>query len=122
MYIDYTSRDIIQGISVSNNIFANTSKEFIYNETGRPSIVSIERNLYDNTPAMYNASDRSPRIGNPQFANAARNDFELQPRSPAIGVGLVISGITRDYEYRVRSLGSKYDIGAYACASSGRPR
>ncbi len=50
---------------------------------------------------------------NPQFVNAAANDFRLQATSSAIDAGVAISVVTTDYSGISRPQGCCYDIGAY---------
>jgi hypothetical protein len=51
----------------------------------------------------------------PQFADSANNDFHLKNYSPAIGLGSIIGGITKDFEGNNRSIptGSLPDAGAF---------
>jgi parallel beta-helix repeat protein len=50
---------------------------------------------------------------NPNFINAAGNDFRLLSSSPAIDTGMTLSSVTVDFARSVRPHGSAYDIGAY---------
>ena len=54
----------------------------------------------------------------PQFVNAAANDFRLQAKSPAINAGVTISAVTTDYSGISRPQDCCYDIGAYEYQSS----
>jgi Fibronectin type III domain/Right handed beta helix region len=49
----------------------------------------------------------------PQFVNAAGQDFHLQPSSPAIDHGTTLAAVTTDKEGIIRPQGGAYDIGAY---------
>jgi hypothetical protein len=50
---------------------------------------------------------------NPQFVNAAANDFSLQAGSPAIDAGVAISLVTTDIKGVSRPQGAAYDVGTY---------
>jgi len=50
---------------------------------------------------------------NPNFVNAAGNDFRLLSSSPAIDAGMTLSSVTLDFARRPRPQGSGYDIGAH---------
>ena len=58
----------------------------------------------------------------PQFTNAAKNNFTLRPTSPAIDTGTALPGITTDYTGTPRPQGKGYDIGAYASYRSPAQR
>jgi hypothetical protein len=120
--IDYTSRDVMSGFTVNNNIFANmtTSAQVpsisgyhIYNSTGRPSVVTARSNLYDVSPRMLSATDASPVVGNPLFANPSVRDFHLRSGSPAIDAGQSSNTVLDDYDGASRPQGSGNDIGAF---------
>jgi hypothetical protein len=48
----------------------------------------------------------------PQLVGVTTSNFQLQPSSPAIGVGLTLSSVPIDFNGVVRPAGS-YDMGAY---------
>jgi parallel beta helix pectate lyase-like protein len=50
--------------------------------------------------------------GNPQFVNAAAEDFHLQAGSPAINAGVAVSDVTTDVDQTPRPQGGRFDIGA----------
>jgi hypothetical protein len=49
---------------------------------------------------------------NPQFVDAAGNDFHLRATSPAIDAGIVLSAVPTDISGMPRPRGAGYDIGA----------
>jgi parallel beta-helix repeat protein len=54
---------------------------------------------------------------NPNFVNAAGNDFHLLSSSPAINTGMTLSAVTTDFDGNPRPQGSGYDIGAFEYGS-----
>jgi parallel beta-helix repeat protein len=58
---------------------------------------------------------------NPNFANVAAFDFNLQSTSPAIDAGVFLSQVTTDIRNRIRPQGSNHDIGAYEAGLSSAP-
>jgi len=49
----------------------------------------------------------------PRFVNAGAANFHLQSGSPAIGTGLILSGLLNDFDGLLRTAGAAPDIGAY---------
>jgi len=58
---------------------------------------------------------------NPQFVNAAANDFSLQAGSPAIDAGVAISLVTTDIKGVSRPQGAAYDVGTYEYSKESTP-
>jgi parallel beta-helix repeat protein len=52
-------------------------------------------------------------LSNPNFVNAAGNDFRLLSSSPAVDAGMTLSSVTVDFARSIRPQGAAYDIGAY---------
>jgi hypothetical protein len=69
------------------------------------------------TGAIYNAATDSTIDHNlttdPNFTNAAANDFTLRSSSPAIDGGLIVSQVLTDLRKKPRPEGFTYDVGAY---------
>ena len=116
-------------------IFLNTvsSNQQIYNNTlwnnGNSAIMGGDINVkvYNNfSDQGFSGTDFRNNLtsSNPQFVDSANGNFQLQPESPAIDQGIVISGFTDGY------IGLAPDIGAYefgvpawtAGANKGNPR
>ena len=58
---------------------------------------------------------------NPNFINAAGNDFRLLSSSPAVDAGMTLSTVALDFARSLRPQGSAYDIGAYEFGSGNGP-
>jgi hypothetical protein len=72
------------------------------------------RNLLVLGPLSREAIDRSNlSVEARAFSNAASHDYHLAPRSPAIDVGISLSGITADRDGMPRPAGAAPDVGAY---------
>jgi len=88
----------ITNVSIENNLFYNN---------GNSNSPKFDRNIPTNITTQNNIT------GNPLFISSA--DFHLQAGSPAIGKGLVLTGITLDYEGN--AVKNPPGIGAYEYAS-----
>jgi hypothetical protein len=84
-------------VRISNNIISNGV------------LLSAEENINASGLILANNLEKT----DPKFADPAAFDFHLRPDSPAIGVGLALSGVTNDYDGRARPRGGRVDIGAY---------
>lgn len=110
IYINTTK---ISGISIHDNILANSASTQIYVLSGAEGNVSINKNLiYSQNGYTYDTLGNNPIQSDPQFVNAGANDFHLQSGSPAIGVGVGGDPLDRDADYVVRP-SSPIDLGAF---------
>jgi hypothetical protein len=82
---------------IQNNIIYNNSQDNIAFDAGSPAANVVDHNLLGTDP---------------MFVNAAGNDFHLQPGSPAIDAGVVISGLSYN--------GSAPDLGAFEFGAGGQ--
>lgn len=90
---------------IKNNICANNDSNIdTYQNHVNPT---YDNNLCDSS------STNCEVVGNPQFVNAASNDFRLQEGSPAIDAGVTIGTVATDINGYSRPQGTAYDIGAY---------
>jgi hypothetical protein len=58
---------------------------------------------------------------NPNFVNAAGNDFRLLSSSPAIDTGMTLSAVSVDFSSTPRPQGTAHDIGAYEFGGATNP-
>ena len=72
-----------------------------YNIGGEPFILLGTGTVHSNNLSI-----------NPQFFDADKRDFHLQPSSPAIKAGMTLSGVTTDFDGKERPKNA-YDIGAF---------
>ena len=80
-----------EDIEIFNNIIGNTQAGGAYQINVNPAVainVSLSNNLYFPGQALNNVSDPSPVVDDPQFVDAANNDYHLQVTSPAIDAGM----------------------------------
>jgi hypothetical protein len=87
-----------QGIVVKNNICWQASSGTVNVEPG--ATVVLSNNL----------------SSNPTFQDANNHDYRLQPTSPAIDAGVILSAVPKDALGVDRPQGASYDIGAYEYA------
>jgi hypothetical protein len=92
----------IGAFGATNTIVKNN---IIYNTGAGPINVT--------TDATGTILDKNLTGVNPQFVNAATNNFRLLSTSPAIDKGATISEVTQDFAGLPRPQGSAHDIGAY---------
>ena len=90
---------------VRNNIVANQGPVPTISNLGFGNTVS-------NNLCTASGTGCSIVNSNPQFVNAAANDFHLQSTSPVINAGITIPEVTVDFEGTPRPQGSAFDIGA----------
>lgn len=114
---------------IKNNIYYNV---FSSKQTGtcvgaslntENSTLSISNNIYYKSSGNIanttcNAGSGSTASGdfknlNPLLTNVSANNFRLQPNSPSIDKGIIISSFVKDIEGTSRPQGSGYDLGAY---------
>jgi hypothetical protein len=103
-------------IDLKNNIIYSLSGSAYISASGSGTITSDYDLYYGNgSPPAWATNTLN---SNPQFFNAASNDFHLQVTSPVKDAGTsTVNGIvTKDYSGIIRSQGVGYDIGAYEYA------
>ena len=120
---------------VINNIVYNANKAHwggvVHVEAGHAD-TEIRNNLLvgrsDGRYILYDAGTNTVSSGNilglvgdpnvnPQFANLANRDLQLQASSPAVDAGIAIPEVTSDFSGAARPQGAAYDIGAYEYVS-----
>jgi len=114
--------------TIANNIFygVNTAAIWLGGDGGEEPMrfanVRISNNIISNGVLLraeenINASglilSNNLEKTDPKFTDPAAFNFHLRPDSPAIDVGLTLSGVTNDYDGRARPRGGHVDIGAY---------
>ncbi|MGB4776286.1 MAG: right-handed parallel beta-helix repeat-containing protein, partial [Daejeonella sp.] len=113
---------IRNSMSLANPVFTNS---IIY---GNMKTSLVADNFGDNSSVVtyslveggYNGGTNII-LSDPLFVNAATGNFQLQPKSPAIGVGNnagIPAGITRDRNSELRIQKTTVDMGAYESAYS----
>jgi hypothetical protein len=96
-------------IVVKNNIFSNAGSGY-WTEQGAPLIGDYNLMYQTSNPGVVGAHNK---LGvDPQFVNAAGNDFHLKSTSPAINAGTVVP-LTTDRDGNVRPYNGAYNMGAY---------
>ena len=101
----------LYALDFSNNIIFSTGEPYVSGWSDEKMTVRGGHNLWFGRGAPP-AWDVSPIAGDPRFVDAARRDFHLQPRSPAIGGG-VDAGVRSDFDGVPRRRGAGCDLGAY---------
>jgi hypothetical protein len=112
---DSPGTGLVQNVTVTNNIFMNSSSGFIENGTVGPN------NRYINNLIWGNARDSSLMLGtqtgtikaDPMLVNLQGLDFHLQPGSPAIDKGTTTAAPDTDFDGNERPAGAGIDIGPY---------
>ena len=90
----------IDSITIRNNIvIGNALFQIRYTEID-PYVTNI-------------VSDHNLVIGDPKFIDVVNNDFHLKETSPAINAGSMLLAPAFDFDYKERSQGFAFDIGAY---------
>jgi len=101
----------VTDIVVRNNIFSQNPTSQIVNES--PVSLTVDHNLIDGTQEHTYAINGSDYVvGDPQFVNAAGQNFHLQNDSPAIDKGSSMDAPVNDFDGHSRPFGAGYDIGA----------
>jgi hypothetical protein len=104
---------------INNTLYNNNSMTEIWINTSKISNSAVRNNLVYNTLGAALLSGVPSGIQdhnlttNPQFNNAAGNDFHLQSTSPAIDAGSSTGAKATDFDGNTRPQGAGYDIGAY---------
>ena len=113
--------DVDSNVSVENNIFYNPPLGVALNSYSfTPASCTLSHNLvYGGTLGGISACTASNTVvANPNFVNAAGDNFQLQAGSPAIDAGVTVSGVSTDYNGVSRPQGSAFDIGAFEFATA----
>jgi parallel beta-helix repeat protein len=108
----------------NNTVYNNQGKGDLYGidlgANGSVTNTVVENNIsYLNGAGNYRNSGRSTTQDHnlfgvdPLFVNAARKDFRLQARSPAIGAGIALPAVTTDIDGVARPKEGACDNGAY---------
>jgi len=110
-------------IEIRNNIFFNPRNFAIDTFQDSESGSRVDHNLvFGNHVDLIAKPDAGltvadNRIGSdPRFVNPGDHDYRLQPGSPAIGAGISVPSVTRDFDGQVRPEHSPYDVGAFVHA------
>jgi hypothetical protein len=118
-----TNTGVYNNTLYNNNVIGYGAAIFLENVTG-----TVVRNniLWQSGGGVYDGGTGTVQSNNletdPQFVNAAGNDFHLQATSPAIDAGIVLSAVPTDINGMPRGQGAGYDIGAYEYAGSPIPQ
>jgi hypothetical protein len=98
---------------LNNLVFQRDSEIYVMTRsTGPAAQITGANNLwYGVGPATVGYSFENNFDDYPQFVNLSRYDFRLRPDSPAIGVGVGITGLVTDIDGVPRSL--RPSLGAY---------
>lgn len=111
----YTSTNNI--MAYNNTFYSNGGSAIIINSSSATNHIIRNNIFYQNGGTINNqgmATVMSNNLTtNPQFTNAATNDFTLQATSPAIDAGVTVSAVTTDFAGISRPRGAGHDIGAY---------
>jgi hypothetical protein len=123
MYLyDAAGKSNYSGARISNNLFITASTIGTYENVmaiGRTGSNVTASNNYFAKVGSYSALTGVPSNaenvngGDPQFVNAAANDFHLQAGSLAIDRGATLTGFKHDYDVSARPQGAAWDIGAF---------
>jgi len=102
-----------RNVKVLNNILYSQSGKPINSGSGKNINTTFNYNLYNNNG--YGASRKGPNdiMADPQFVNAAGNDFRVRSTSPAINSGIKFDFLKTDFLGGPRIKGSAQDRGAY---------
>ena len=111
-----------------NNIFSQpTTAAFIAFSPGTHTNVTISENLTDvatmcsGLPAGVTCTNNLPSM-DPEFVNAAGNNYHLLSTSGAINSGATLTtDVPNDYDGVSRPQGGAYDIGAFEFVGGGGP-
>jgi len=102
---------------IANNIFSQPKTAAVYFDTGGLS-GTMANNLTHGASLTTGSTSGMLLVGNlvnqdPRFASASAGNFHLQAGSPAIGTGLLLTGLLNDFDGLLRLAGVAPDIGAY---------
>ena len=98
-------------LNFGNNIIVSTAGPYISGWSDRVIPSSRARNLWHGAGAPP-AWDATAISADPRFVAADKDDFRLQPNSPALDAGSDL-GVTRDTDGIARPQGRAADLGAY---------
>lgn len=112
------------GIAIGGCINCKVYNNTVYNNTwigidiNNSTNALVKNNIiYQNLVTFFGSGTGSVVTNNlttdPNFVNAAAQDFHLQSGSPAIDTGVTVTEVPNDFDLVVRPQGSAYDIGAY---------
>lgn len=96
---------------------SNIDNNLVYNANGTIAQVNGTNETWAGWQGL--GYDAHGVNADPQFVNAATQNFELSPGSPAIDHGATLPMVTTDYLGTPRPQGAGYDIGAYEFVPSG---
>jgi hypothetical protein len=114
--------DLVYNNTIYGNSYCGIEDSF-YNRS--PTGATIKNNIVFGNNGGQICTSGSPTIElnnlitDPGFVNPEAGDFRLKIGSPAIGGGVVVSGITTDIDGTIR--GTVVDIGAYEYQGSSAP-
>ena len=117
------NRNPVRNARIINNIIYNPNrdlKKFVHITRRSGKGIRIDHNLYWNGGARVDfgnrpeESDQHSLISDPLFVDPYKNDYHLQPESPAVDAGSNRNEyVSEDIESVVRPQGKASDIGAY---------
>lgn len=108
-------------VSVLNNIFSNSAAAVHYPSlTDGLTIVDEHNDSYNNTgPSIYGGYPAVfPHTYNPDYVDAANNNYELSTYSSCIDAGMIFPGNGMDAYDKPRTMGTQPDLGAVEVANS----
>jgi hypothetical protein len=112
-------------VHVANNIIVGDNATGLMNGGTDPKSV-IENNLAFGHKYNFGGNSnagtwRNNLEADPRFADAARRDYRLAEKSPAIDAAVPLDGLPRDLAGQPRVAGSRPDLGAYEVSSASEP-
>jgi hypothetical protein len=93
----------VENILIRNNVLYQSGQPLNIDSSVPQSQLTIDHNL----------------TNDPQFMDAATNDFRLQATSPAIDAGSADGAPAFDFDDKNRPVGYSYDVGAYEYGDGG---
>ncbi len=102
-------------VLIMNNVFFKPGRNVYLDSISRQGL-NMDYNAYYSTGSGSCATTAGTHglcEQNPQFVNAAIEDFHLQSSSPLIDAGATLNGVADDIDGIARPRGAGYDIGAY---------
>jgi hypothetical protein len=103
----YNTAAQYRDVNLVNNIFSNIGRNEIYVDGGAAIDIKpvFQSNLVNQAPRVNGKATMGDNvIGSPRFVQPPV-DFHIEPGSPAIHAGQIISGLTEDYEGSSRQEG-----------------